>query len=184
MNPPLSFLTLLLSFLTLTLTPLTLAQTSTTPSSSPSPSTTLAAIVPSASSYTYLGCYNETRNTNTTGGLRSLNGGVTEALDVMTVPLCMAFCKSNGYAYAGIEYTRECYCAQYLSALASKVDDAKCDLPCKGNTSQICGGSWTLSVYLQDGSKKGGAGEGRGMSAGKQMLIVLGVVFGGLLALC
>ncbi|TGO16207.1 hypothetical protein BTUL_0031g00730 [Botrytis tulipae] len=180
MTPPLSILSLLLSFLSLTT--LTLAQTSTAPASSTS--TTIASIVPSASSYTYLGCYNETLNTNTTGGLRSLNGGVTEALDVMTVPLCMAFCKSNGYAYAGIEYTRECYCAQYLSALALKVDDAKCNLPCKGNTSQICGGSWTLSVYLQDGSQKGDAGEGRGTSAGKQALMALGVAFGGLMALC
>ncbi|THV51886.1 hypothetical protein BGAL_0095g00010 [Botrytis galanthina] len=180
MTPTLSLLSLLLSFLSLTT--LTLAQTSTTPASSTS--TTIATIIPSASSYTYLGCYNETLNTNTTGGLRSLNGGVTEALDVMTVPLCMAFCKSNGYAYAGIEYTRECYCAQYLSALAPKVDDAKCDLPCRGNASQICGGSWTLSVYLQDGSQKGDAGKGRGAIAGKQALMALGVAFGGLLALC
>ncbi|TGO37962.1 hypothetical protein BHYA_0085g00390 [Botrytis hyacinthi] len=170
MTPPLALLSLLLSILSLTT--LTLAQTSTTPASSTS--TTIATIVPSASSYTYLGCYNETLNTNTTGGLRSLNGGVTEALDLMTVPLCMAFCKSNG----------ECYCAQYLSALAPKVDDAKCDLPCKGNASQICGGSWTLSVYLQDGSQKGDAGERRGVSAGKQALMALGVAFGGLLALC
>ncbi|TGO58544.1 hypothetical protein BOTNAR_0179g00040 [Botryotinia narcissicola] len=95
MTPPLSLLSLLLSFFSLTtLTTLTLAQTSTTPASSTS--TTIATIVPSASSYTYLGCYNETLNTNTTGGLRSLNGDVTEALDVMTVPLCIAFCKSNG----------------------------------------------------------------------------------------
>ncbi|KAF7918104.1 hypothetical protein BELL_0939g00050 [Botrytis elliptica] len=177
MTPALSLLALLLF-----LTTLTLAQTSTTSSSSTS--TTIATIIPSASSYTYLGCYTETLHTNTTGGLRSLNGGVTEALDVMTVPLCMAFCKSNGYAYAGIEYTRECYCAQYLSALASKVDDAKCDLPCKGNTSQICGGSWTLSVYLQKGGQKGDAGEGRGISVGQQAVMALGVAFGGLLALC
>ncbi|KAK6594410.1 WSC domain-containing protein [Botrytis cinerea] len=180
MAPPIFLLAILLSFLSLTT--LTFAQTSTTPASTTS--TVIPTIVPSASSYTYVGCYNETLNTNTTGGLRSLNGGVTEALDVMTIPLCMAFCKSNGYAYAGIEYTRECYCAQYLSALAPKVDDAKCDLPCKGNASQICGGSWTLSVYLQDGSQKGGAGRGGGTSAGKQALMALGVTFGGFLAFC
>ncbi|KAB8301302.1 hypothetical protein EYC80_003183 [Monilinia laxa] len=120
----------------LSLSPLTFAQTTTPAASS---TTTVPAIVPSASSYTYFGCYNETSNTNRTGGLRALNGGVNEALDIMTMPLCMAFCKSNGYAYAGIEYTRECYCAQYLSALSAKVDDSNCDLPCKGNASQICG---------------------------------------------
>ncbi|KAJ8070738.1 hypothetical protein OCU04_001108 [Sclerotinia nivalis] len=98
----LSFIAILFAFLSLT--SLTFAQSLTT--SATSTSTATAAIVPSASSYTYIGCYNETSNTNSTGGLRALNGGVTEALDVMTVPLCMAFCKSNGYAYAGIEYTR------------------------------------------------------------------------------
>ncbi|RAL60372.1 hypothetical protein DID88_000148 [Monilinia fructigena] len=112
----------------LSLSPLTFAQT-TTPATSSSSTTTVPATVPSASSYTYFGCYNETSNTNRTGGLRALNGGVNEALDVMTVPLCMAFCKSNGYAYAGIEYTRECYCAQYLSALSLKWMIRICDLP-------------------------------------------------------
>ncbi|KAG4027391.1 hypothetical protein MFRU_030g00270 [Monilinia fructicola] len=165
-----------LSFLSLS--PLTYAQSTTPATATATPAA--AAIVPHASSYTYFGCYNETSNTNRTGGLRALNGGVNEALDVMTVPLCMAFCKSNGYAYAGIEYTRECYCAQYLSALAAKVADSNCDLPCKGNSSQICGGSWTLSVYLQDGSKKGGASGGRRVLGGEwAVLLGLGVVFGG-----
>lgn len=29
-----------------------------------------------------------------------------EALDQMTVPMCLAYCKSNGYNWAGLEYTR------------------------------------------------------------------------------
>jgi hypothetical protein len=44
--------------------------------------------------------------TNGTNGLRALNGGVSEALDSMTVDLCLAFCKTNGYSFAGLEYTR------------------------------------------------------------------------------
>ncbi|APA06218.1 hypothetical protein sscle_01g009880 [Sclerotinia sclerotiorum 1980 UF-70] len=176
----LSFIAMLFAFLSLTT--FTFAQSLTT--SATSTSTATAAIVPSASSYTYIGCYNETSNTNSTGGLRALNGGVTEALDVMTVPLCMAFCKSNGYVYAGIEYTRECYCAQYLSALAPKVDDSHCNLPCEGNSSQICGGSWTLSVYLRENNKKGAASGGRAELIGRQAVLALGIGFVGLLIMC
>lgn len=32
--------------------------------------------------------------------------GVEEDLTTMTADLCMAFCKSNSYTFAGIEYTK------------------------------------------------------------------------------
>jgi len=51
----------------------------------------------------------------------------------------------------------ECYCAPYLSALSAKLPDSSCNLACEGNTSQICGGALTLSVYQKSSSKKGGA---------------------------
>ncbi|KAI9645536.1 hypothetical protein NHQ30_006278 [Ciborinia camelliae] len=82
-----SFIAIFIAFLSFAC--FTFAQTST-PSATSTSSTATAAIVPSSSSYTYLGCYNETSNTNSTGGLRALHGGVTEALDVMTVPLCLS----------------------------------------------------------------------------------------------
>lgn len=52
---------------------------------------------------------------------------------------------------------RECYCAPYLSALSVKLPDSSCNLACEGNTSQICGGALTLSVYQKSSSKKGAA---------------------------
>ncbi|KAK6592878.1 wsc domain-containing protein [Botrytis cinerea] len=161
MAPPIFLLAILLSFLSLTT--LTFAQTSTTPASTTS--TVIPTIVPSASSYTYVGCYNETLNTNTTGGLRSLNGGVTEALDVMTIPLCMAFCKSNGYAYAGIEYTRECYCAQYLSALAPKSTMRNAISRVKETPARYVaarGHSWCICrMGVRRGVRAGGEGQAR-----------------------
>jgi hypothetical protein len=35
-----------------------------------------------------------------------LGGGIEEDLTTMTAELCMAYCKSNSYTFAGLEYTR------------------------------------------------------------------------------
>ena len=59
--------------------------------------------------YTYHGCYNETTDiANSTGG-RALAGGASETRPgQMTVPLCLAFCSSNGteYRFAGLEWSQ------------------------------------------------------------------------------
>lgn len=51
---------------------------------------------------------------------------------------------------------RECYCSKYLSSLSPHLEDSACNLACRGNTSQICGGDSVLSVY-QAKNKKGAA---------------------------
>ena len=82
-------------------------QATTTTSSAPATTSTgPATIYPGTSQWAYYGCYNETTLTNGTNGLRALNGGVNEALDSMTVDVCLAFCESNMYSFAGLEYTR------------------------------------------------------------------------------
>ncbi|KAK4226138.1 WSC domain-containing protein [Podospora fimiseda] len=111
--------------------------------------------------YSYLGCYNETTSLEGTTGERALYGGINlvEAADVgaqgqgkgMTVEKCWEFCAKNGtyeYKYAGLEYARECWCSTTLNSLSEKVDDSACDLPCEGNTTQVCGGNLKLTIYM------------------------------------
>lgn len=68
---------------------------------------------------------------------------------------------TNKHEHIGVPkpnlHPRECYCAPYLSALSSKLPDTSCDLPCIGNSTQICGGSLALSVYQTKTSTKGAA---------------------------
>ena len=64
----------------------------------------------------------------------------------MTVESCQNFCSSKNYGLAGLEYAAECYCANALQSY-SALGQIGCSLPCKGNTSEICGGSNRLSVY-------------------------------------
>ncbi|KAH6898765.1 WSC domain-containing protein [Thelonectria olida] len=102
------------------------------------------------SRYVYYGCYNETTQVHDTSGARALDGGThLVRKGYMTVPMCLEFCSSNGtqYTYAGLEWSRECWCADNIAAVSDKLDDSQCSYACEGNSSQICGGSLKLTVY-------------------------------------
>ena len=140
---------------------LTLAQATTSTSSSSSASPTIVQSIP-GSKYTYLGCYNETTSVQGAGGVRALDGGQNEVKEgEMTVPLCLAFCSSGStqYAYAGLEFSRECWCAQHISGASAKLDDGECDTACDGNRTTVCGGSLKLSVSYTPGEETSRYGE-------------------------
>ncbi|KAK0618114.1 WSC domain-containing protein [Bombardia bombarda] len=107
-----------------------------------------------SSSYAYHGCFNETTDLPGTTGRRALDGGINEVKPGnMTVQMCQAFCKAGGsggpaYKFAGLEYSRECWCAQQISGLSVQSPDGDCNLPCDGNKTEACGGVLKLSVSL------------------------------------
>ncbi|KUI66306.1 Xylosyltransferase oxt [Cytospora mali] len=106
--------------------------------------------------YSYIGCYHETTDLPNTNGARALNDGkVWVGPEYMTVPMCLDFCGGGSgevYNYAGLEYSRECWCAKSLNGLAAKLDDSACTLQCDGDATQLCGGSLKLSLYLMRSS--------------------------------
>jgi hypothetical protein len=64
----------------------------------------------------------------------------------MTIELCAATCGSS--AFYGVEYGRECYCADEINPTAFVAPDSSvCDMPCLGNTDEICGGMSTINIY-------------------------------------
>lgn len=79
------------------------AQTTTANTATPSSS---ASIYPGTTKWEYHGCYNETTGINGTAGLRALSGGTTDAVDTMSVPVCLNLCEGGNYAFAGLEYRR------------------------------------------------------------------------------
>ncbi|KAL7785074.1 WSC domain-containing protein [Trichoderma afarasin] len=100
--------------------------------------------------YKYFGCYNETTQVPGSADTRALGGGIQESLPgAMTVPTCLAFCGNGAteYRYAGLEWSRECWCAQTLSGIAEKLDDTACNYPCEGDNTTACGGSLKLTIY-------------------------------------
>ncbi|EON99677.1 putative wsc domain-containing protein [Phaeoacremonium minimum UCRPA7] len=109
----------------------------------------------SSTKYVYEGCYNETTGISGTNGDRALSGGIHMiGIGNMTVPMCLDYCGSGSvtYTYAGIEYSRECWCAQHISGLSVKFADNECDLGCDGNQTQTCGGTLKLTVYALGGA--------------------------------
>ncbi|ROW11261.1 hypothetical protein VMCG_01283 [Cytospora schulzeri] len=100
--------------------------------------------------YSYLGCYNETTDLPNTNGARALSDGkVWVGSGYMTAPMCLDFCGGGSgqvYKFAGLEYSRECWCANFLNGLAARLDDSACALQCDGDTTQLCGGPLKLSL--------------------------------------
>ncbi|KAK4085424.1 uncharacterized protein Triagg1_414 [Trichoderma aggressivum f. europaeum] len=133
MNQPLTFLLHLLLFV-----PLVYAANAT------------VSVYDDSDKYKYFGCYNETTQVPGSADTRALGGGIQESLPgAMTVPTCLAFCGNGAteYRYAGLEWSRECWCAQTLSGIAEKLDDTACNYPCEGDNTTACGGSLKLTVY-------------------------------------
>ena len=46
----------------------------------------------------------------------------------------------------GLQYYEECFCDDDYGTYG-KAGEADCNAPCKGNTSQICGGTSRISVW-------------------------------------
>ncbi|WVQ99094.1 hypothetical protein IAU59_006226 [Kwoniella sp. CBS 9459] len=67
--------------------------------------------------------------------------------DNMTIGKCLAFCKTKGMQWAGIEYSRECFCGNDLVNGASLDRTGTCDMSCPGQPGSICGGPSLLSLF-------------------------------------
>ncbi|GAB0132642.1 hypothetical protein EsDP_00001071 [Epichloe bromicola] len=105
-----------------------------------------------AGGFKYAGCFKDSSN-------RALGGETRANLGAVSNEKCVTHCKGAGFALAGTEYGGQCYCGNELTG-SERVDDSACNVACEGDGADTCGGSWTLSVYSQDGqaSLKGAKG--------------------------
>jgi hypothetical protein len=105
----------------------------------------------------YLGCFQDnsrsdpvgTRGRTLAGSCFSSDGwrrtgGNCGSSAPMTVEQCVAACRSQGFALAGLQYSHWCFCGNELTGA---MPANNCNMPCPGNSSQMCGGSWANSVY-------------------------------------
>lgn len=128
----------------------TTSDTSTTSSSTTS---TTSSPLPysdmTAKGFAFVGCAPEQRRA-TDGPGRTLTGSLY-ADDAMTDGKCMDFCRSEGYAFAGTEYTRECWCGNSVASgrepQTTIASLAGCNMRCGGDATQYCGGDTWLSLY-------------------------------------
>ncbi|XP_074494093.1 sialate:O-sulfotransferase 2 [Sebastes fasciatus] len=87
----------------------------------------------------YFGCYiDDTQK-------RALRGVSFFDYKKMTVFRCQDNCAERGYMFAGLEFGAECYCGHKIQAPNSS--DSECNMECKGEKSNLCGGANRLSIY-------------------------------------
>jgi hypothetical protein len=70
--------------------------------------------------------------------------------DSQTISGCVGSCAKAGYAYAGIESGKECWCSNEPTLVSAP--DSDCKSPCSGDGWSTCGGDWRLSVYKAAGA--------------------------------
>jgi len=69
-----------------------------------------------------------------------------ERQKAMTPTICFEFCRSlPDMVFFGITNGRNCYCAPYYKPAAG--DDKKCDSPCEGDTTVMCGNQKKSTIW-------------------------------------
>ncbi|GAA6061607.1 hypothetical protein JCM10212_000915 [Sporobolomyces blumeae] len=113
------------------------ATTSTTTSVKPASPTQLA----TTAEWSYKGCYTDLVN-----GGRSLPNTLTSQSN-FTIESCLAAARAGGFALAGLSYYGECYAGAAISPYSSTVSTSRCNMVCRNNPTELCGGSGVLDVY-------------------------------------
>ena len=125
-----------------------------------------------ASGDIYMGCYMDGAASgqfcgDTDGGCSGTDRDVSaEQYSIeparATLERCSNYCYTRGYTYYAMQYARECWCDNdYGSGPLGEdpasdlfpegrrgngvVPDSDCNMPCSGDESQMCGGSWRKS---------------------------------------
>jgi Domain of unknown function (DUF1996)/WSC domain len=93
--------------------------------------------------FKYIGCANDQ------GTPKTLTGNFYQDGNGLTIQQCTAFCKKDGWAYAGVENGYQCYCGNaFLQPLQSKEYCAAQDqIVCNGNSLKYCGGRNLVQIY-------------------------------------
>ncbi|KAH7362816.1 peptidase S8/S53 domain-containing protein [Plectosphaerella cucumerina] len=101
------------------------------------PSGTSPTVKPTSGPFISIGCYTDRWDARTlTAGSANEPG--------MTVDRCMQL--AQGYRYAGVEYSTECFWGNEVTGSASMAT-GQCDMPCDGQPFELCGGGNLINVY-------------------------------------
>lgn len=82
--------------------------------------------VASYNSWAYGGCYEDSAANRVLPTQMNVAGGGS----AMTIELCLDACAAAGFAYAGLEWSQECYCGN--TAPPTLVTDGRCSMVCNG----------------------------------------------------
>ncbi|KAI0052424.1 WSC-domain-containing protein [Auriscalpium vulgare] len=90
-----------------------------------------------------VGCYTDTASARTLAGATFTNSS-------MTVDACFAFCETDQYVFAGVEFGKQCFCDYAIQSPGTATSPGECTLPCGGNSSEICGAPNRINLYTNE----------------------------------
>ncbi|OAG03481.1 uncharacterized protein CC84DRAFT_841092 [Paraphaeosphaeria sporulosa] len=103
------------------------------------------------------GCFvSESSNKSAMGDILHVSSKLVRWSDKMDVRLCRQHCAyyapDEGHEYFGIANGQECYCGNFISNHARRVDQSNCHLWCppredRGDDKFLCGGKGSMIVY-------------------------------------
>ncbi|KAL0950804.1 hypothetical protein HGRIS_007569 [Hohenbuehelia grisea] len=100
--------------------------------------------------FTYQGCFTDSVASRTLPTRLDLGSAAT-------IEKCVSACGGAGFSFAGLEFGDECWCGNNTGS-SQKADPATCNMTCKGNGKQICGGGDRLTLYKATSGGGGGGG--------------------------
>ncbi|XP_072045085.1 uncharacterized protein [Amphiura filiformis] len=93
----------------------------------------------------YVGCYHDEPHDSMFRAGHDTDRG-------MDLATCKAFCRTKRAKYVGLKNTQECHCGRNGVHLGQptheKFKDSECQMPCSGNSDEICGGVSTKGNYV------------------------------------
>lgn len=89
----------------------------------------------------YLGCYSDSFDS------RLLGGNVAKLSGTNSPRKCWQMCAQSGFAFAGVQYSYECFCGNETPKKELLLDDIECNSNCSGDPGLKCGGYLTMNVY-------------------------------------
>jgi len=89
--------------------------------------------------FKYWSCWGEPQSGRALPNKLSNSGGTVES--------CLALAFDQGYIYAGLEYGGECWAGNDYP-YGGSVPETYCSMACSGNSAELCGGNWVLTLYV------------------------------------
>ncbi|CAN0464178.1 unnamed protein product, partial [Ectocarpus sp. 12 AP-2014] len=86
----------------------------------------------------FVGCYQDESDA------RIMELALTDSSS-MTMEMCEEECTGN--TYFGMQYGRECFCGGSSTDLSEHGESSACNYECPGNSDQVCGGFYAMSVH-------------------------------------
>ena len=64
-----------------------------------------------------------------------------------TPKMCADICSYQGYKFAGVKWAKECWCGNDEPPRDKYTSPARCNMPCSGDNTTMCGAGSTLNLY-------------------------------------